>query len=513
MILIISIFCYVCSSTCHCKECKANQAAIFSEPKKSDTKFIGKQSYFGRSIYYYMIDGFNVYEERLYQIEDYSYSVAVRFTLNRKKDDDLFEKIKNGEKIPEENSYLPINVETQEQFNGLLSEKCVFCKYKNNILEKIVPIMTFQDMFEYTEFFFLMEDPLLIKEYENNFKHFKEGLSPNYENLSKNYTLSHPIIICKACFLNKLNEKQGITKLFSVFEKKKKCGLNDGYFGGLTQIENDHTITVIYGSCGDQTDAKGEKKNSNMRLLTEANMQMTKKPKSKEPVVEENFLQQLSRIDLSISSKIKFKYTADGKSDRKESSSQTCNDKIEEIKDEEAERSELSNKLISFQENIDSIIKYLNLKMQNLNEDDSYKNREVWINHINSICEQLHINSDLFKMIIDSKAEYIVKIVKQIKVMLETIHKNLIYRSKLSKNYCFETMILFKDNMLIVRKINNIFEYMINKFKSNSDDSLRETKSKPKIGDCQENIKEKECKHEDNTNTMTISEDANKSDS
>jgi hypothetical protein len=496
---IISIFCYVCSSTCHCKQCRSFQEQIFSEPK-NETKLVGKQNYKHKAMFFYIIEGMQVYEERYFHPHDFIPSLQISFSVYSKNNDYDLECLIDKE----ESGYSPIQIGSLDDFNRLLNEKCIYCKYKNNFLEKVVPILNIQDMFEYMEFFFLMEEPLFPVDFSNNQKYFREIMITNYEYIVKTYTLKCPIVICKTCFINKINAKDGVNILFKAFEKKQKNA--NMIQGSISNVVNVNNIKVISGKEFTAALSKNNKKNSNLKLLDEANLQITKRTsKSSNSNInkgEENIYQQLSKLDLVISGKFKFtllktdskklksavdssltleyKDTEKDDTDKENQAHSDCIYSVESLTNEIndhcnsklnlplSDTALLSKKLSLFQENLDSINKYLNIKLNSINEEDTHNRRKIWVNNVNKICEELHKNSDVFQILMNLKSDYIVKIVKQTKYMLEMIYNNLIGNSKKNKNYCFETMILFRDNMLIVRKVNSIFEYMINKLKSKS---------------------------------------------
>lgn len=103
-----------------------------------------------------------------------------------------------------------------KKYEKLLLKECRFCKYQNKSLDKIIPIFDFLDMMEYIDYFFLVEEPILTY-FEENRKKFKNKYYLIKDKLDKKYVLHNPLNICRYCFNNKINEKEGLKKLFSLF--------------------------------------------------------------------------------------------------------------------------------------------------------------------------------------------------------------------------------------------------------------------------------------------------------
>lgn len=413
----------------------------------------------------YNIDGFEVVEENFFDECDFLVCSELNFEYKGNEHRPSIESKSGG-------CYNPIKIGSIEAFNILLSEPCYFCKYKNAYLDKVVPILSVQDMFEYLEFFFLVEEPL-FSEFTQNNKYFRETIVVNYDNMVNMYSLKSPIITCKTCFINKINAKNGIDTLFKMFTKKN-------------EMASDKDLILKTADKGMRVRKSFLEESSNLLNQRPSSSSLTnlQAPKSKFPT----FFEQLSEITLSVSNKTKLTlHKQDKRSEssialqqlkQTEISSETLDNNYEsnitssssvqpnKLINENQKDSYLGSQLEVCQENLISISQVLDNKFTHMNEDEhSFEKQLLLVNKINLICESLYNNSNVFSTLLTLKADFVIRLIKNIKSLLEMIHRNLISKSKIIKNHCFESMIHFKDDMMIIRKVNSIFEFMISKLK------------------------------------------------
>ena len=512
---------------------------IFKKSNISNIKFLFKKSFVFRSVSYYKINNIQLIEERIYDPKThYLIFSPFRFTIN------AFKKYKyeikycsKNKKIYYDisddglNEFSPLKLGSLEQYNSLLPGICEFCKSNYFSLDRVIPIINIRDMFEYIKYMFL-KDPVYPEDFENNNKYFCKFIVPNYEEIIKEYVLDNPLFICKACFENKLNAKEGLNALFNLFKRKLYCSTNQKYllnkvFDYLYSYDN---VYITFGCTN--------KKNLPSEFNTETDL-YNKKYYNKDKTgidsiktsrstvknyVDNTYISQYCKIELIISLSLNFSIlsktsilrdakdpnsnnsnnNADSNSkpvlnninnddilnivqnksqnnfinssstslkDKKNSNDDICikNSKEEMSNFIENTKNVDSQKLKDFQNNLNNIISNLYKKANYMSTDFTYNDRKNWIDNINNICNVLYKDSHIFKELINKLPEYTTNVVEQIKSLLESIHSNLIRIERNDKDlYCFDRLIIFKDIMATIKKVNNVFEFMINKLKDKS---------------------------------------------
>lgn len=229
---------------------------------------------------------------------------------------------------------------------------------------------------------------------------------PNYTKIIISYVLTTPTIICKICFKNKMNLPSGIRTILNILKK--------------VTVEED-TLQINFTK-----DSKKIAKRNENKLQGSA------------------FIMQLSYIEIAKVSKNYFSLL----SKRTINSISNNNDNLSMA---------LSNNILS----IGNTLKH-DLSISNEMSKDS---KNEIINKINSICIDLH-KSNTFSFL-SQNPNVVLNLINETKLILQIMYQNLITKIK-EKNIlseCFEKMISFKDDMLIIKKLNVIFEYIIKKIK------------------------------------------------
>ena len=311
-----------------------------------------------------------------------------------------------GNMTQEQLVLLPMIIPSEDVYKMMLYERCYFCKYQNISLDTIIPILKIEDIFEFLDFYFQSDNVKLSEDFLQNKAFYYNQIMPNYTKILISYVLTTPTVICKICFTNKMNLPSGIKSILNVLKKET--------------VKED----MLQINC-----------NKESKKITKRN---------EHKLQGSAFIVQLSNIEMTKVSKKYFSLL----------SKMTINSIL---KNNDNLSATLNNNILS----IGNALKH-DLSISNELSKDS---KNEIITQINSICIDFYKSNSFF--FLSHNPNIVLNLINEIKLILQIMHQNLITKIK-EKNIlseCFENMISFKDDMLIIKKLNVIFEYIIKKIK------------------------------------------------
>eukprot|EP00340_Litonotus_pictus_P007766 CAMPEP_0170523264 /NCGR_PEP_ID=MMETSP0209-20121228/8711_1 /TAXON_ID=665100 ORGANISM="Litonotus pictus, Strain P1" /NCGR_SAMPLE_ID=MMETSP0209 /ASSEMBLY_ACC=CAM_ASM_000301 /LENGTH=351 /DNA_ID=CAMNT_0010811279 /DNA_START=574 /DNA_END=1625 /DNA_ORIENTATION=+ len=339
-------------------------------------------------------------------------------------------------------------------------------------------------MIEYLDFFFLIEDPL-FSFFHDNKKMFKKYFIGKEESLTKKYYLNQPVMICKDCFTNRLHDKEGIKKLFSIFSvSENEDNSYETNSSKNKHIENNESLRTSL-SKGDHSsqprklslDIQKRESKSNLSLgasqkskqaditeITKSNSvkstSQSKSKKSAKKIVMENnysdFLRVKEHKGISILPPFKGSTSILSQPEIKVIPKPSVND------NEEA--SEMDLELI--EKNIEELSSQLSKQLGVFNDKDKelqIKKSDI-VNKINSLHSDLRNKTHAFQALCNLKSNVISSTLKNISIMLSLLQKNIRIKYRQNNDKSFENLLAKKNDVLLIRKVNIIIEEIISTF-------------------------------------------------